>query len=137
VEVIMSGAQGVPEPGGLSRIPFTIEAENQIKTLSFWLTVIGWLNVVAAVIVFLNLVLPARNLGLVVDLILYIAIGTWALQAAKAFKNVATTDVADQAYLVQGFTKLRSIFLLQGLLILVGMAFVAAVLLFLVLHGLR
>ncbi len=133
----MSGRQGAPEPSGLSRIPFTIEAENQIKALSFWLTVIGWLNVVAAVIVFLNLVLPGRNLGLVVDLILYIAIGTWSLQAAKAFKNVAMTDVADQAYLVQGFTKLRSIFLLQGLLILVGMAFVAAVLLFLVLHGLR
>jgi hypothetical protein len=133
----MPGAQGMPEGSGLSRIPFTIGAENQIKALSFWLTVIGWLNVVAAVIVVLNLVLPARNLGLIVDLILYVAIGTWSLQAAKAFKNVATTDVADQAYLIEGFTKLRSIFLLQGLLVLVGMAFVAAVFLFLVLHGLR
>jgi len=131
------GATGKPEPSGLSRIPFTIEAENQIKSLSFWLLVIGWLNVIAAVIVVINLALPARSLGLVIDLILYIAIGTWALQAAKAFKNVATTDVADQAYLVEGFNKLRSIFLLQGLLILVGMAFVAAVLLFLVVHGLR
>jgi hypothetical protein len=126
------GPAGKPEPHGLSRIPFTIEAENQIKSLSFWLTVIGWLNVVAAVIVFVNLVLPQRNPGLVIDLILYVAIGTWALQAAKAFRNVATTDVADQAYLVEGFTKLRSIFLLQGLLILVGMAFVVAALLFFV-----
>ncbi len=133
----MSGLQGMQETSGVSRIPFTIEAENQIKTLSFWLKVIGWLNVIAAVIVFLNLVLPGRNLGLLVDLILYIAIGTWSLQAARAFKNVATTDVADQAYLVEGFTKLRSIFLLQGLLIVVGIAFVAAVLLFLVLHSLR
>jgi hypothetical protein len=131
------GRADKPEPSGLSRIPFTIEAENQIKTLSFWLTVIGWLSVVAGVIVVLSLMSTTRNLGLVIDLILYVAIGTWALQAAKAFKNVATTDVADQAYLVQGFTKLRSIFLLQGLLILVGMAFVAAVLLVLVLHGLR
>lgn len=134
---MLSGPKGTPEPSGLSRIPFTIEAEKQIKTLSFWLTVIGWLSVVAAVIAFFNLVLPQRNLGLIVNLILYIAIGTWSLQAAKAFRSVAMTDVADQAYLVQGFTKLRSIFLLQGLLILVGMAFVAAVLLFLVLHGLR
>ncbi len=47
---------------------------------------------------------------------------------------MATTDVADQAYLVQGFTKLRSIFLLQGVLVLVGLAFLVAVLLFLVLH---
>jgi hypothetical protein len=127
-----TGPAGEPGPNGLSRIPFTIEAENQIRSLSFWLTVIGWLNVVAAVVVFVNLVLPQRNPGLVIDLILYVAIGTWALQAAKAFRNVATTDVADQAYLVQGFTKLRSIFLLQGLLILVGMAFVAATLLFFV-----
>ncbi len=133
----MSGPQGVPEPSGLSRIPFTIEAEHQIKTLSFWLSVIGWVSVVAAVIVVLSLMLPTRNLGVIVDLILYVAIGTWALQAARAFKNVAMTDVADQAYLVQGFTKLRSIFLLQGLLILVGTAFVAAVLLFVVLLGLR
>ncbi len=59
------------------------------------------------------------------------------IQAAKAFKSVAITDVADQAYLVEGFTKLRSIFLLQGLLIVVGMAFVAAVLLFLLLHAFR
>jgi len=133
----MSGQEGMPESSGLSRIPFTIEAENQIQRLSFWLTVIGWLNVVAAAIVVLNLLLPARNLGLIADLILYIAIGTWALQAARAFKYVATTDVADQTFLVEGFTKLRSIFLLQGMLILVGMAFVAAVVLFLLLHGVR
>jgi hypothetical protein len=129
----------VPESSGLSRIPFTIEAENQIKTLSFWLTVVAWLNVAAAVFVVVNLALPARNLGLIADLILYVAIAAWSFQAARAFRNVAETDVADQAYLVQGFSKLRSIFLLQGVLVLVGMAFVTAVLLFLVLHagGLR
>ena len=66
---------------------------------------------------------------------MHAAIAAWSLQAARAFKNVATTDVADQAYLVQGFTKLRSIFLLQGILIIVALAFVAAVVLFLVLHG--
>jgi hypothetical protein len=131
----MSDAQSLSESSGLSRIPFTIQAENQIKTLSFWLTVVGWLNIAAAVIDLINLVLPQRNFGQIANLILHILLGMWALQAAKAFQNVATTDVADQAYLVQGFSKLRSIFLLQGVLILVGLAFVAAVLLFLVLHG--
>jgi hypothetical protein len=126
----------MPESSGLSRIPFTIEAENQIKTLSFWLTVIGWLNVAAVVFDVVDMVV-ARNFGQLADLILHIAIATWSLQAARAFQNVAVTDVADQAYLVQGFSKLRSIFLLQGVLVLVGMAFVAAVLLFLVLHGAR
>jgi hypothetical protein len=131
----MSDVQGIKESGGLSRIPFTIEAENQIKTLSFWLTVVGWLNVAAAVIDVVNTVWPAWNFGQVVNLIIHVAVGAWAFQAARAFQSVATTDVADQAYLVQGFSKLRSIFLLQGVLILVGMAFLAAVLLFLVLHG--
>jgi hypothetical protein len=131
----MSDAQGPAEPSGLSRIPFTVEAENQIKALSFWLTIVGWLNLAGAVIDVVNMVWPAWNLGQIVNLILHIAVGVWALQAATSFQNVATTDVADQAYLVRGFTKLRSIFLLQGVLILVGLAFLAAALLFLVVHG--
>jgi hypothetical protein len=126
----MSNAQGPAESSGLSRIPFTIEAENQIKSLSFWLTIVGWLNFVGAVIDLANMVWPSWNLGQIVNLGLHIAVGVWALQAARAFQDVATTDVADQAYLVQGFTKLRSIFLLQGVLILVVVAFLAAVILF-------
>jgi hypothetical protein len=131
----MSGVQGTPGSGALSRIPFTVAAEKQIKALSFWLAVVGWLNVIAGVSDLLNLVLATRNIGHVFNAILHFAMGTWSLQAANAFKNVATTDVADQAYLVQGFTKLRSIFLIQGMLILLGMAFVAAVLLFLLLQA--
>ena len=126
----MSDAPGLAESNGLSRIPFTTEAENQIKSLSFWLTIVGWLNIVGAVIDVANMVWPSWNLSQIVNLILHIAIGVWALQAATSFQNVATTDVADQAYLVRGFTKLRSIFLLQGVFILVGMAFLAAALLF-------
>jgi hypothetical protein len=118
-------------PRGLSRIPFTVAAENQIKSLSFWLTIVGWLNVIAGVSDLLNLALSTRNIGHVFNAILHLALGGWSLEAARAFKNVATTDVADQAFLVQGFSKLRSIFLIQGILILVGMAFAAAVLLFL------
>jgi hypothetical protein len=125
----MSDIPSAPGSGGLSRIPFTVAAENQIKSLSFWLTIIAWLNAVVAVGDLINMVLQ-RNPGQVVNLILHIALTAWSFQAAVAFKAVATTDVADQAYLVQGFGKLRSIFLLQGVLVLVGLAFVAAVLLF-------
>jgi hypothetical protein len=121
----------------LSHIPFTAAALSQIKSLSFWLMIVGWLNVIAGVIDLLNLALPTRNIGHVFNAILHLALGGWSLEAARAFKNVATTDVADQAYLVQGFSKLRSIFLIQGILILVGMAFVAAVLLFLLLVGIN
>ena len=121
----MSDVARTSEPAGLSRIPFSAAAEAQIKSLSFWLTVVGWLNVVAVVAGFLGL-FSHRNYGDIFSLILHLAVGLWSLQAARAFRNVATTDVADQAYLVEGFTKLRSIFLLQGLLIIVALAFVAA-----------
>jgi hypothetical protein len=131
----MSDIPGTSAPGELSRIPFTAAAEGQIKSLSFWLAVVGWLNIIAAAGDILNLIMPHRNLGQIFNLILHVALASWSLQAARAFKSVATTDVADQAYLVQGFTKLRSIFLLQGILIIVSLAFVAAVVLFLVLHG--
>jgi hypothetical protein len=119
----------------LSRIPFTIAAEQQINSLSFWIIIVGWLNIVAGVADLVNLALSTRNAGHIFGAILHLVLGAWSLQAAAAFKKVATTDVADQAYLVEGFTKLRSIFLVQGILILVGMAFLAAVLLFLVIVG--
>ena len=131
----MSSVSESSGAGELSRIPFSAAAEAQIKSLSAWLTVIGWLNAVAAVGGFIDLFTPHRNLGQIFSVIVHAAIAAWSFQAARAFKNVATTDVADQAFLVEGFTKLRSIFLLQGLLIIVGLAFVAAVVLFLVLHG--
>jgi hypothetical protein len=119
-----------PSTDGLSRIPFSAAAETQIKSLSFWLKIVGWLNAFAAGGDILNM-FSQRNAGQFANLILHTAVAYWSLQASKAFLNVATTDSADQAYLIQGFAKLRSIFLLQGLLILVAFAFVGAAILFL------
>jgi hypothetical protein len=132
----MTTGEGEPGDRGLARIPFSVEAEGHIKGLSLWLSVVGWLSIVAGVGDLINLMAPARNVGHVANAFLHLLIGIWSLQAAKAFRNVATTDTSDQAYLVEGFTKLRSIFLLQGVLILVGLAFLAAVGLFLLFHGL-
>jgi len=130
----MSVVSSTGEPAGLSRIPFTVAAEKQIKSLSFWLKIVGWLNAFAAGSDILNIVIQ-WNLSQLANLVLHAAVATWTLQASQAFNKVATTDVADQAFLVQGFAKLRSVFLLQGLLVLVALAFVSAALLFLVLHG--
>jgi hypothetical protein len=131
----MSSGESAPEVGGLRRIPFSAEAEKQITALSFWLGLMGWLGVLAGVIDVLNIVLSSRNFGNIFNAILHVVIGVWCLQAAAAFKKVATTDVADQAYLLEGFSKLRRIFLVQGILILVALAFVAAVLLFVIVYG--
>ncbi len=131
----MSAGEITTEKTGLSRIPFTVAAEAKIKSLSFWLSIVGWVGIVAGVIELIDLLTPARNAGQIVNAIIHFLMGYWCLQAATAFKKVATTDEADQAYLVQGFSRLRSIFLLQGIMILVALAFVTAVLLFLLLHG--
>ncbi|MGP0063777.1 MAG: hypothetical protein ACLQGP_09290 [Isosphaeraceae bacterium] len=130
----MSEIPSTAGSAGLSRIPFTVAAESQLKSLSFWLTIAGWVYALVAVGDVLSLVLT-RDVGLIINLMLHLACATWSLQAARAFQSVATTDVADQAYLVRGFTKLRSLFLLAGILILVGLAFVTTVLLFLIFHA--
>jgi hypothetical protein len=131
----MTTGEGVPGERGLARIPFSVESEGHIKGLALWLAVVGWLSLAAGVVDLINLALPARNVGHAANAVIHLLIGIWSLQAATAFRNVATTDTADQAYLVAGLTKLRGIFLLQGILILVGLAFLAAVCLFLLLHG--
>ena len=49
-----------------------------------------------------------------------VLINVWLLQASLAFRKVALTDEADQAYLLAGFAKLRAYFLIQLVLIFVG-----------------
>ena len=131
----MSTAENVQDNSGLSRIPFTAATEGRIKSLSFWLAVVGWMGMLAGFLNLVDLFTPARNFGQIANAIVHILVATWCLQAATAFKQVATTDEADQAYLVRGFYQLRKIFLFQGLLILIGLAFVTAVLLSLVIHA--
>jgi hypothetical protein len=132
---IMSAGEASQDNRGLSRIPFTVATEARIKSLSFWLTLVGWINLVAGFINLIEVFSAASNAGQFGNVIVNILMGVWCLQAAAAFKKVATTDEADQAYLVKGFYQLRKIFLFQGILILIGLAFATAVLLFLIVHG--
>src|SRR5690242_15668938 len=106
----MATSEGVPGDRGLARIPFSVEAEGHIKGLALWLAVLGWLSVAAGVLDLIVLVSPARNVGQLANAVVHLLIGIWSLRAATAFRNVATTDTADQAYLVEGFARLRSIF---------------------------
>ena len=131
----MSTGETIQQSPGISRIPFTLTTEARIKSLSFWLTVSGWIGLVAGVSELITLITPARNPGQLGNAIVHILLATWCFQAATAFKKVAMSDKADQAYLVHGFYQLRKIFLLQGIFVLIGLAFVTAVLLFLLLHS--
>jgi hypothetical protein len=46
-------------------------------------------------------------------------IGLWIYQAGTAFRQVATTDTADQRHLMEGFRLLRRVFLLESVLVIV------------------
>ena len=117
----------------LSRIPFSLESEKQIASLGGWLSIfavialVGMMGNLVGMIAFSDL---SQLGGLLVNLLLAI----WALQAASAFKSVARTDTADQVFLTEAFTKLRMIFLMQSLLIIMTLAIMFAALLIILLQ---
>jgi hypothetical protein len=57
--------------------------------------------------------------GEVIKLPIAIILGIWLYQASVAFRKVALTDVADQAYLLEGFSKLRNYFMMVGIVLIV------------------
>src|SRR5262249_44458421 len=109
---VMSNVGGTPAEGpeGLRRIPFSAEAEGQIRSLSGWMTAYGAIAAFSG-LVSLVMLISLRDPGQLANAILNLLVGTWVIQAASSFKKVATTDEADQAHLVSGFGKLRAIFL--------------------------
>src|SRR5262249_24700337 len=101
-------------------------AEAMLRSLAGWMTAAGWIHLALSIGDILNM-FATKNPGVLVNALLKIVSGEWSIQAAESFRMVATTDKADQAYLVQGFRKLHSIFLLQaGLVIRSLVLFVAA-----------
>jgi len=116
------------------RIPFTAEDEDRIASASLWghiVAIVGMLSAAGSLVLVLMAhasvpMMIARGLSLVVAIFL----GIWLMQAGKAFRAVARTDVADKAFLLQGFDRLHKYFLTIGVLnILVIVAAVALVVL--------
>jgi hypothetical protein len=121
----MSEGLGTPpsQSTSLARIPFTAAQEARIRSLSRWLTVLGWIYIGLVVLQVLGM-LGTRNGGSIFGAVVQLFIGVWAIRAGEAFRKVADTDVADQDNLLLGFRKLRNIFLLQAILVMVSLALV-------------
>lgn len=124
-----------PNENELNRIPFGPKAESEILSLAFWLRATGTINCISAVLNLMSLA-NNHNVGPIINMVLNGFIGVSALNAAEAFKMVATTDKSDQAYLVIAFKKLHGIFMLQAIMILLGLAIVCFVLFCAVVAGL-
>jgi hypothetical protein len=125
----------------LSRIPFTAQAEANIKDLSYWMHIAAVITIIGSVAEFVSAFTPRQDLSKIIGAIVKLLIGLWIYQAGTAFQKVATSDVADQHFLMEGFTLLRKVFLLQSILVIIAFAFVLIALtvafLFIGVHGPR
>lgn len=112
------------------RIPFTSEDEQRIASTATWGIIIAVTQIGIAIV---TLTASAR-IGLPVDVVwptfippvIQFFLAFWLLRASVAFRRVARTDVADHAYLLVGFRRLRSYFICQFILILVWVALAVA-----------
>ena len=125
----------------LSRIPFSPQAEASIRALSGWMQVAAVVSILGAIAKLVSAFTPRYQPGHIVDAFITFLIGLWIYQAGTAFRQVATTDVADQRYLMEGFTHLRKVFLLESILVIISLAFLVIALIvmtvFMVSHGPR
>lgn len=113
-----------PAPDGpLARIPFTERAENSIRALCNWMQAAAIISILGAVFKVVNAFVPRQDFSKIVDAIITALIAVWIYQAGVALRKVVTTDRADQRYLMDGFRRLRRVFLLQAILVILVLAF--------------
>jgi hypothetical protein len=107
----------------LTHIPFTPRAEAGLRALCNWMQVAAVLSIVAALVKLVSAFTPRFDPGKIIDAVITFLIGLWIYQAGTAFRKVVTTDTADQRYLMDGFTLLRRVFLLQAILVIISLTF--------------
>lgn len=106
----------------LSRIPFTARAEASILDLSKWMRISAVIGMIGGVLKGVVALGVRNDAGQLIGALVTFMIGFWSYQAASAFAAVATTDTADQRNLMEGFALLRRVFLLQAVLVILGLA---------------
>jgi len=111
----------------LNRIPFTAQSEASIIALSKWMRVAAAVGILGAAGRIISVFGPHHDFGQLIGAAISLLMGIWTYQAADAFNRVATTDTADQSYLMRGFTLLRRVFLLQAILVFATLALLVVV----------
>jgi hypothetical protein len=125
---------------GLARIPFEAMDEQRISSAARWGLITAITSIVSIVMStavavprYLDIVggssmgavtmMPLAVVGL--TFVATVLLDVWLIQASLAFRKVALTDVADQHYLLSGFSKLRNYFMALGILFILAGLFVA------------
>src|SRR5262249_28456149 len=113
----------VPTPEApLSRIPFSPRQEAGLRALCNWMQVAAVLTIAGAVGTLVSAFTPRFDGGNIISAVISFLLGLWTYQAGTAFRRVAATDTADQRHLMEGFRLLRSVFLLQSILVIAVLA---------------
>jgi len=119
-----------------SRIPFQREDEERIASAAIWGMIVAVTSIATSLLdVALKLIQgPGLQLigilvGSSISLAITIVLGIFLFQASAAFHKVATTDEADEHYLLEGFQKLRLYFKVMGILLIVLLCLVGVVVL--------
>lgn len=107
------------------RIPFDASDERAIASGATWAIVSAAVSIGSSLISVAIAGRPGGGqdglLSELIGLVITLVLGAWLLQAGLLFRKVATTDEADQRYLIAGFAKLRSYFRLVVILVILGL----------------
>jgi hypothetical protein len=103
----------------LIRIPFSAQAEASLRALCNWMQIAAVISIVSGIVKAINAFTPHQDLGKLVDAAVTVLLGFLVYRAGTAFRQVATTDTADQGHLMEGFRLLRRVFLLQAILVII------------------
>jgi hypothetical protein len=111
------------------RIPFEREDERAMASAATWAMLSAVVSVISTLFgAFIALGAGSDSgsvIGETVGVAITVTLAAWLFRAGALFRKVATTDEADQRYLIEGFGKLRAYFRL--VVILVGLAVIVAI----------
>ncbi len=105
---------------------FDISENETISGLSGWMGFVGIVLIVLGILQciggLLSLPYGILTLGQGVCLLM---IGIWTWRASRSFRMIVTTDGSDITLLMDALRKLRSVYTLQGILLIILLALVA------------
>jgi|GEM_PF-2931802 hypothetical protein len=120
------------------RINFSQRDEQKISSLANWATLIAVVSVVSGVLETGTKLLTNGGegaqligtlLGAMLGLGIALLLSVFLYQAGQSFRLMATTDGADEHYLIQGFDKLRAYFMAMGIILIIVLSIGGLVLL--------
>ncbi len=108
------------------RIPFSRQDEARIQSAARWGGIAAVSSVSASLLDLIIKIAHGHGLGLAgiiagssVGLTITFILALYLYRASVAFRKVATTDEADEHYLLEGFEELRRHFKVMGILLII------------------